>query len=265
VLGDASAFFNADANSLALTGLAFGTDPRLAPVATLALTNSASMSGAATFGGLGTITGTGLTDGATGATETGARNADLRVTMEGVDVPVLSFNSSRINIYVPPSSSGAASGTRSVVVRQAGIVRAAADARLVGVKPGIFTRDMTGAGEARALLVSGMRYTASPFPATLNNEPSVIAIFGTGWRNARVVTCERRRATRASRVRGRNRLSRSRPNQRPLARRFARDVARRDYGGRRDEPERCRHHRPMMLIPGFLHLSESHVAVNPSY
>lgn len=188
VLDDASVFFDADANSLALTGLSFGTDSRLAPVATLALTNSASMNGAATFGGLGTITGAALTDGAAGATETQARNANVRVTMEGVDVPVLSFNSGRIHIYVPPSSTGAASGTRSIVVRQSGIVRASADVRLVSVRPGIFTGDMTGAGESRALLVSGMRYTASPFPATVNNEPSVIAVFGTGWRNARSVT-----------------------------------------------------------------------------
>lgn len=188
VLGDASVFVDADAASLALTGLSFGTDTRLAPVATLALTNSAAMSGNATFGGLGTITGTSLTSGAAGATETQARNADVRVTMEGVDVPVLSFNQARINIYVPPSAAGAASGTRSVVVRQAGIVRAAADVRLVALNPGVFTRDMSGAGEARALLVSGMRYTASPFPATTGGEPSVIAIFGTGWHNARVIT-----------------------------------------------------------------------------
>lgn len=188
VLNDASVFVDADASSLALTGLAFGTDPRLAPVATLTLTNSASMNGNATFGGLGTITGTSLIDDAAGATEAQAQAASVRVTMEGVDVPVLSFNSGRINIYVPPSSSGAASGTRSVVVRQAGVVRAAADVRLVSVRPGIFTGDMTGAGESRALLVSGMRYTASPFPATVNDEPSVIAVFGTGWRNAQVVT-----------------------------------------------------------------------------
>ena len=54
--------------------------------------------------------------------------------------------------------------------------------------PGIFTVPQTGAGEAVALLASEMLYTRSPFPARTNNQPSVIALLGTGWRNSMPVT-----------------------------------------------------------------------------
>jgi uncharacterized protein (TIGR03437 family) len=152
------------------------------------MTNSASLRGAATFGGLGTITGANLTNGRSGASESAARAAGVRVTMEGVEVPVLSFNSERINVYVLPSASNATEGVRAVVVGYQGTIRAASDVRFVAANPGIFTQNNSGTGEAVALLVSGMRYTASPFTATVNSETSVIAIFGTGWRNAASLT-----------------------------------------------------------------------------
>jgi uncharacterized protein (TIGR03437 family) len=65
-----------------------------------------------------------------------------------------------------------------------GTVTAAEDARIVTSNPGIFTQPQTGAGEAVALLVSGDRYTRAPFNAKFGGQPSVVALFGTGWRNS---------------------------------------------------------------------------------
>lgn len=186
-LRDGAIFARADnANAQALTGLAFGRDASVAPVGTLTVTNSASQRGNATYDGLATITGSNLTLGARGSTEAASNAASLRVTVEGVRATVLSFDNTRINIYVP-----AAVGARvaSVVVSVNDFVTAAEDARIMNANPGVFTRDASGnsnngGGEAVALLVSGNRYTASPFPARFNNQPSVIAIFGTGWRNS---------------------------------------------------------------------------------
>jgi uncharacterized protein (TIGR03437 family) len=79
-------------------------------------------------------------------------------------------------------------GVGSVVVNVQGNVTAADDAFIVQANPGIFTVPQTGAGEAVALLTSGMLYTRSPFPARADNQPSVVALFGTGWRNSLPVT-----------------------------------------------------------------------------
>jgi uncharacterized protein (TIGR03437 family) len=81
-------------------------------------------------------------------------------------------------------------GVGSVVVNVQGNVVAADDAFIVPANPGIFTVPQTGAGEAVALLASGMSYTRSPFPARTNNQPSVVALFGTGWRNSLPVTVQ---------------------------------------------------------------------------
>jgi uncharacterized protein (TIGR03437 family) len=69
-----------------------------------------------------------------------------------------------------------------------GNVTAADDVSVTNANPGIFTVPQTGAGESIALLTSGMRYTKSPFPSKFNSQPSVIALFGTGWRNSLPVT-----------------------------------------------------------------------------
>jgi uncharacterized protein (TIGR03437 family) len=164
-----------------LTGLAFGQDATLPPVAHLALTNSASQRGDATRDGLGTITGTGLTLGHSGRTAAEAAARGVRVTVEGRSVPVHSFNDNQVHIYLP-NEVGA--GVRSVVVTVGGTVTAAEDVNVTSANPGLFTANGTGAGEAIALLASGMRYTAGPFPARFNNAPSVVSLFGTGWRNS---------------------------------------------------------------------------------
>jgi uncharacterized protein (TIGR03437 family) len=39
-------------------------------------------------------------------------------------------------------------------------------------------------GEAVALLASGMQYMRAPFNAKTGGQASVIALFGTGWRNS---------------------------------------------------------------------------------
>ncbi|MDQ3806082.1 MAG: hypothetical protein M3416_19910, partial [Acidobacteriota bacterium] len=67
-------------------------------------------------------------------------------------------------------------------------VTAADDARLVEANPGLFTRPQTGEGEAVALLASGGLYTPAPFPARVSDQPSVVALLGTGWRNSLPVT-----------------------------------------------------------------------------
>jgi uncharacterized protein (TIGR03437 family) len=107
------------------------------------------------------------------------------VTIEGRSVPVHSFSDERINLYVPDATG---TGTRAVVVSVDGRVTAAEDVAIAGTNPGLFTVNHTGAGDAVALLTSGLRYTASPFPARFNNQSSVVALFGTGWRNSAPVT-----------------------------------------------------------------------------
>jgi uncharacterized protein (TIGR03437 family) len=181
-LRDGELFAESDLpNTQALTGLAFGVETLLPAVAHLTMTNSASRQGNATKGGLATINGTGLTRGASGRSEADAAARGVQVTIEGRVVPVLSFNDSQVNIYVPEA---AGTGVGTVIVYVNGNVIAADDCTVSNDNPGIFTTTQTGAGEAVALLASGMQYTRSPFDAKPNGQPSVIAIFGTGWRNS---------------------------------------------------------------------------------
>jgi uncharacterized protein (TIGR03437 family) len=149
------------------------------------LTNAASLRPPATRDGLAAILGTGLTRGRSGQTPSEASARHVFVTIEGAIVPVLSFSDSQINIHVPKS---VALGANSVVVYVDGEVIAADDAQVLLANPGLFTYSQAGTGEAVALLASEMRYTASPFAATTGNQPTVISLFGTGWRNALPVT-----------------------------------------------------------------------------
>ena len=188
ILRDGSVFVLADDEfTEGLSGLSFGVETILPPVAHLTMTNSASLQGDAPSGGLATIGGAGLTRGLSGATQTDAQARGVRVEIEGLSVPVLSFNDSTVHIQVPQSLG---TGLGSVVVTVGGSVVAADDARIVNDNPGIFTVSQTGTGEAVALLVSGWRYTSSPFPARFNNQPSEVALLGTGWRNSLPVTVQ---------------------------------------------------------------------------
>jgi uncharacterized protein (TIGR03437 family) len=185
-LRDGAIYAVADnASSQSLTGLAFGVDTMLGPIGHLTLVNSASQRVPATRDGLATIVGAGLTRGASGASETDAASASVRVTVEGRSVPVLSFNDSRINIHIPDATGA---GVRSIVVSVGANVTAADDASIATDNPGLFTISQTGGGDAVALLTSGLRYTGGPFPATWDGQPSVVALFGTGWRKSLPVT-----------------------------------------------------------------------------
>jgi uncharacterized protein (TIGR03437 family) len=185
-LRDGSLYAIADLpNSQSLTGLAFGVETILGPVGHLSLTNSASMRGPATHDGLASINGTNLTLGASGATEVEATSRGVSVYIEGRLARVLSFNDSQINIHVPEATGA---GTRSVVVYLNGYVIAADDATIAHANPGVFTVPQTGAGEAVALLTSALHYMRGPFNLTTDGQPSVIAIFGTGWRNGTPVS-----------------------------------------------------------------------------
>ncbi|HVG34534.1 MAG TPA: hypothetical protein VM911_15800 [Pyrinomonadaceae bacterium] len=168
-----------------LTGLAFGVDTTFGPVGHLTLVNSASLRAPATYSGLATIKGVGLTRGLRAATEAEALASGVRVTVEGRTVPVLTFNDSHVNIYLPEA---VGAGVRSVVVSVGPNVTAADDQSVSRDNPGLFTVQQTGSGEAVALLASGLRYTAGPFPATWDGQPSVIALFGTGWGNSLPLT-----------------------------------------------------------------------------
>ncbi|MDT7688622.1 MAG: hypothetical protein QOE46_1381 [Acidobacteriota bacterium] len=188
VLRDGVIFVLADDEfTQAYSGLSFGVETVLPPVARLTLTNSASLEGDAPSGGLATIKGTGLTRGRSGATQTDAAARGLRVTVEGLAVPVLSFDDSNVHIQVPQSLG---TGLASVVVSVGGSATAADDARIVTANPGLFTVTQTGTGEAVALLVSGSLYTRAPFAARFNNNASEVALFGTGWRNSPPVTVQ---------------------------------------------------------------------------
>lgn len=168
-----------DEKTQALTGLSFGYSTTLAGVVHLTLVNSAKLQGNATHDGLGSIIGTGLTRGASGATESEATARGLRVSVGGRTVPVFSFSDTQVNIYVPDE---VGNGSRSVVVTVGSDVIAADEVSVAKSNPGIFTVPQNGAGEAIALLASGFRYSQGPFPARTDNQRSVIAIFGTGWR-----------------------------------------------------------------------------------
>ena len=188
ILRDGDAFVLADDEfTQAYTGLSFGVEASLPPVAHLSVTNSASLQGDAPVGGLATITGTGLTRGRSGATRADATARGVRVTIEGQEVPVLSFDDSRVHVYVPQSL-GAGAG--SVVVLAGGSVTAADDANFVNANPGLFTVAQTGTGEAVALLASRMLYTRAPFPAQTGNAASLVSLFGTGWRNSLPLTVQ---------------------------------------------------------------------------
>jgi uncharacterized protein (TIGR03437 family) len=182
LLRDGSVFALADDEfTQGLSGLALGVDTALGAVGRLTMTNAASLQGGAPSGGLAAIRGAGLTRGLSGATEAEAAQRGVRVSVEGNSVPVLSFSDTQINVHVPAALG---SGDGSVVVSVGGAVIAAEDAGIVNANPGLFTLPQTGAGEGVALLVSGNRYTRSPFPASFGAQPSVVALFGTGWRNS---------------------------------------------------------------------------------
>ncbi len=186
ILRNGSVYAEADLpNSQALSGLSFGIDATLGPVGRLTLTNSASLRGNATRDGLATILGTNLTRGTQGASEADAAARGVQVFIEGRSAPVHSFSNSQINIHLPDA---AGTGVGSVVVYVNGDAVAADDATVVSANPGLFTVPQTGAGEVVALLASGMRYTRSPFPAQLGGQPSVVVLYGTGWRNSLPVT-----------------------------------------------------------------------------
>lgn len=188
VLREGAAFVLADDEfTQAYSGLSFGVETVLSPVAHVNVTNSASMRGDAPSGGLATLTGTGLTRGRSGLTQTDAEADGVRVEIEGLSVPVLSFDDSTLHIQVPQSLG---TGTGSFVVKVSGDVTAAEDARIVNANPGLFTVPQTGAGESVALLISGMRYTHAPFDARTGGQPSELALFGTGWRNSLPVTVQ---------------------------------------------------------------------------
>lgn len=188
VLRDGDAFVLADDEfTQAYSGLAFGVETVLPPVARLNLTNSASLQGDAPVGGLATIKGAGLTRGLSGATQAEATARGVRVTVEGTEVPVLSFDDSNVHVHVPQALGA---GVGSVVITVNGNVTAADDAAFTGANPGLFTVPQTGAGETVALLVSGMLYTRAPFPARTGNAASEVALFGTGWRNGLPVTVQ---------------------------------------------------------------------------
>ena len=111
----------------------------------------------------------------------------MRVTVEGTAVPVLSFEDAKVHVHVPQSIG---TGVASFVVSVNGNVTAADDAAIAASNPGLFTVPQTGAGEAVALLVSGMLYTGSPFPARTGGSASEVALLGTGWRNSLPVTVQ---------------------------------------------------------------------------
>jgi uncharacterized protein (TIGR03437 family) len=188
VLRDGAAFVLADDEfTQSYSGLSFGVETVLPPVAHVTVTNSASLQGNAPSGGLATLAGAGLTRGLSGATQGEAAARGVRVNVEGLEVPVLSFDDARVHVQVPASLG---TGVASFVVNVGGSVTAADDATIVTANPGLFTIPQTGTGEAVALLTSGMLYTRAPFPARTNNAASEVALFGTGWRNSLPVTVQ---------------------------------------------------------------------------
>jgi uncharacterized protein (TIGR03437 family) len=169
-----------DEQTQMLTGVSFGFSNTLGVVGHLSMVNSATLQGNATRDGLGSIFGTGLTRGASGSTTSEANARGLIVLVDGKAAPVFSFSDMQINVYVPDA---VGRGGRSVVVTVAGEVIAADEVVVAQSNPGVFTIPQNGSGEAVSLLTSGFRYSPAPFFAKTDNQRSVIAVFGTGWRN----------------------------------------------------------------------------------
>jgi uncharacterized protein (TIGR03437 family) len=168
-----------------LTGISFGFDYDLGAARHLTMVNSARLQGNATRDGLGSIIGTGLTRGSSGSTESEASTRGIKVFVDGKTVPVFSFSDVQVNIYLPDEIG---TGSRSIVLTVKDEVIAADQVNVSQSNPGIFTIAQTGSGEAVSLLTSGLRYSPAPFFAKSDNQPSVIAVFGTGWRNDLPVT-----------------------------------------------------------------------------
>ena len=243
VLRDGAAFVLADDEfTQAYSGLSFGVETVLPPVERLTVTNSASLQGNAPSGGLATISGTGLTRGLTGATQAEATALGVRVTVEGVEAPVLSFDDTRIHVHVPQSLG---TGVASFVVNVGGNVTAADDATIVTANPGLFTVPQTGTGEAVALLASGMLYTPRALPRAYRQR----RLRGRALRHGLAQLAARHRPDRrpgrdCQLCRPVRRLPRPRPAQRPYPRRRdRRGHRRRHHCRRRDEPHRRLHHR----------------------
>ena len=168
-----NSFGNATSNEATLTVSA--------PATQLTMTNSASFRGSGSAGGLASMQGAGLTSGLSGGSEADAEAHGVRVMIGGNRVPVLSYNNSIINIYVPETTG---TGTRRALVYLNDQTLAAGDVTISNDNPGLFTMTQNGEGEGIALLVSAMQYLQSPFNAKTDGQASVIALFGTGWRNS---------------------------------------------------------------------------------
>jgi uncharacterized protein (TIGR03437 family) len=182
ILRDGAVFASVDQpTQQGLSGLGFGFDQFLGPVGRVKVTNSASLTGNATYDGLATISGTNLTAGATGMTEANATQSGVFVTVEGWNARVLSFSNTQLNIYIPKA---VGAGTRSVLVFKNSDIVAADDVTITDANPGMFTMTAAGSGQVVSLLASGLRYTVGPFEAVTNGLPSVVVVYGTGWRNA---------------------------------------------------------------------------------
>jgi uncharacterized protein (TIGR03437 family) len=157
------------------------------------MVNSASYASASSPDSLATIFGSNLA----AATATAVLDASgqlptelaaARVEIAGVAAPLIYVSPSQINLVVP---AGIDPGTVDVVVKSttSGVSRTAS-ALLRAASPGLFTSDASGAGPGAIL--NAVTFAPAPFlvqtPANGADPRTRLAIYGTGYRNAKAVT-----------------------------------------------------------------------------
>lgn len=108
--------------------------------------------------------------------------AGTSVRINGVLAPLFFVSPAQINFAVPSSL---APGPATVIVSTPTGTFAAGTIEIAASSPAIFTADATGKGDAAAVATTdGISFQRQPFDVSLNGKPSILLLFGTGFRRA---------------------------------------------------------------------------------
>jgi uncharacterized protein (TIGR03437 family) len=108
--------------------------------------------------------------------------AGTTVTINGVAAPLLFVSPTQINFAIPPHLEP---GAATIIVSNALGSFALGAAEIAAANPALFTADASGAGDAAAVATAdGVNYQLAPFDITVNGQPNILSLFGTGFRHA---------------------------------------------------------------------------------
>ncbi len=108
--------------------------------------------------------------------------AGTRLTIGGLPAPLFFVSPYQINFVVPQLLP---QGPATLIVSSPHGVWSVAQLNITPAAPAIFTANATGRGDATAqATVDGMTYQQPPFDVTVNGQPNVLVLYGTGFRNA---------------------------------------------------------------------------------